>query len=85
MIRKFAIVVLALSMSAASANAMAPTKSHHMKHLHMMAMCANGQVRAHVHVLPIQWARHGQTPNVQGRPVVPYHDRSLHPVAVHDR
>ena len=46
MIRKFAIVVLALSMSAASANAMAPMKSHHMKHLHMMAMCADGQVTA---------------------------------------
>jgi hypothetical protein len=44
MIRKFAIVVLALSMSAASANAMAPMKSHHMmhRHLHMMAMCADG-------------------------------------------
>ena len=46
MIRKFAIVVLALSMSAASANAMAPMKSHDMKHLHMMAMCADGQVTA---------------------------------------
>jgi hypothetical protein len=46
MIRKFAIVVLALSMSAASASAMAPMKGHHMMHRHMMAMCADGQVKA---------------------------------------
>jgi hypothetical protein len=46
MIRKLAIVVLALSVSAATANAMAPTKSDYMRHLHMMAMCADGQVTA---------------------------------------
>lgn len=50
MIRKLSIVVLALSMSAASAYAMAPMKSHHMMHkgmMHkgMMAMCAEGQTK----------------------------------------
>ena len=45
MIQKFAMVVLALSMSA-SANAMAPMKNNHMRHLHMTAMCADGQVTA---------------------------------------
>jgi hypothetical protein len=45
MIRKFAIVVLALSVSAVSANAMAPVKNQH-RNLHMMATCANGQVTA---------------------------------------
>ena len=45
MIRKFAIVVLALSVSAVSANAMAPVKNLH-RHLHMMATCADGQVTA---------------------------------------
>jgi hypothetical protein len=41
MIQKFAIVVLALSLSAVSANAM----THHMMHKRM-AMCAGGQVAA---------------------------------------
>jgi hypothetical protein len=44
MIRKLSIVVLALSMSAASAYAMAPMKSHHMMH-RGMAMCAEGQTK----------------------------------------
>jgi hypothetical protein len=44
MIRKVAFVVLALSMSAASVNAMAPVKGH--RHLHMMATCTEGQVTA---------------------------------------
>ena len=44
MIRKLSIVVLALSMSAASAYAMAPMKSHHMMHKSMM--CAEGQTKA---------------------------------------
>ncbi len=48
MIRKLSIVVLALSMSAASAYAMAPMKSHHrMMHKGMMAMCAEGQTTTH--------------------------------------
>jgi hypothetical protein len=48
MIRKLSIVVLALSMSAASAYAMAPMKSHHMGHMmHKGAMCAEGQTKAH--------------------------------------
>ena len=46
MIRRLSIVVLALSMSAASAYAMAPMKSHHMMHKGMMAMCAEGQTKA---------------------------------------
>jgi hypothetical protein len=45
MIRKVAIIVLALSMSAASVNAMAPVKGHY-RHLHMMATCTEGQVTA---------------------------------------
>jgi hypothetical protein len=45
MIRKLAIVVLALSVSAVSANSMAPVKGQH-RHLHMMATCADGQVTA---------------------------------------
>jgi hypothetical protein len=44
MIRKLSIVVLALSMSTASAYAMAPMKSHHMMHKGMM--CAEGQTKA---------------------------------------
>jgi hypothetical protein len=43
MTRKLAIVVLALSMSAVSANA--AMMQHHMMHKHM-AMCAGGQVSA---------------------------------------
>ncbi len=46
MIRKFSIVVLALSMSAATAYAIAPMKGHHMMHRGMMAMCAEGQTKA---------------------------------------
>jgi hypothetical protein len=47
MIRKLSIVVLALSMSAASAYAMAPMKSHHMGHMmHKGMMCAEGQTKA---------------------------------------
>jgi hypothetical protein len=50
MIRKLSIVVLALSMSAASAYAMAPMKGHMMKGHHMMMhkgmMCAEGQTKA---------------------------------------
>jgi hypothetical protein len=49
MIRKLSIVVLALSMSAASAYAMAPMKGHHMMKGHMMhkgMMCAEGQTKA---------------------------------------
>jgi hypothetical protein len=46
MIRKLSIVVLALSMSAASAYAMAPMKSHHMMHMHKGMMCAEGQTKA---------------------------------------
>jgi len=50
MLRKALIIAVAVSMSAASANAMAPMKGHHMmpRHMmprHMMAMCAEGQTK----------------------------------------
>jgi hypothetical protein len=45
MIRKVLIIALAVSMSAASANAMAPMKGHHMMPRHMMAMCVEGQTK----------------------------------------
>jgi hypothetical protein len=40
MLRKALIIAVAVSMSAASANAMAPMKGHHM-----IAMCAEGQTK----------------------------------------
>ena len=46
MLRKALIIAVAVSMSAASANAMAPMKGHHMMPGHMMAMCAEGQTKA---------------------------------------
>jgi hypothetical protein len=45
MLRKALIVAVAVSMSAASAYAMAPMKGHHMMGRHMMAMCAEGQTK----------------------------------------
>lgn len=45
MLRKALIIAVAVSMSAASANAMAPMKGHHMMPRHMMAMCAEGQTK----------------------------------------
>ena len=45
MLRKALIIAVAVSMSAASANAMAPMKSHHMMPKHMMSMCAEGQTK----------------------------------------
>lgn len=50
MLRKALIIAVAVSMSAASAYAMAPMKGHHMMghHMmgrHMMAMCAEGQTK----------------------------------------
>ena len=46
MLRKLLIVSVAVSMSAASAYAMAPMKGHHMMMpKHMTAMCAEGQTK----------------------------------------
>jgi hypothetical protein len=45
MLRKVLIIAAAVSMSAASAHAMAPMKGHHMMPMHMMAMCAEGQTK----------------------------------------
>ena len=46
MIRRFAFVVLLLSISATSAVAiMAPMKRHHMLQRHLMPMCPDGEVK----------------------------------------
>ena len=46
MIRRFASVVLALSISATSAVAMmVPMKRHHMLQRHLMPMCPDGAVK----------------------------------------
>ena len=50
MLRKALIIAVAVSMSAASANAMAPMKSHHMMPKHMMAMCGNMMLESGIRV-----------------------------------
>jgi hypothetical protein len=57
-------------------NAMAPVKNQH-RNLHMMATCADGQV---TECSGCSGSDNVQTPNVQGTPVLPYHDRRLYPV-----